>query len=170
MVSESLTAGSPSPGGEPTGNGRSVVSTIRSKSSDRFADLSSFESCSASVRPFRSFSNFSRTTVSTDSLRASTGARASLLQHAGRRFRRHRELHEEHPGRRRHLDAEPRHHRGQHGAALVIGNERLGLTEEELRVVDRVVEIPVYGLPYAYNVATAAAMALYEYCRQYPDG
>jgi tRNA G18 (ribose-2'-O)-methylase SpoU len=54
--------------------------------------------------------------------------------------------------------------------ALVIGNERLGLTEEELRLVDRVVEIPVYGLPYAYNVATAAAMALYEYCRQYRSG
>jgi tRNA G18 (ribose-2'-O)-methylase SpoU len=54
--------------------------------------------------------------------------------------------------------------------ALVIGNERLGLTDEELRLVDDVVEIPVYGLPYAYNVATATAMALYEYCRQYPQG
>jgi tRNA G18 (ribose-2'-O)-methylase SpoU len=54
--------------------------------------------------------------------------------------------------------------------ALVIGNERLGLTEEELRLVDEVVEIPVYGLPYAYNVATATAMAVYEYCRQFPSG
>jgi tRNA G18 (ribose-2'-O)-methylase SpoU len=54
--------------------------------------------------------------------------------------------------------------------ALVIGNERLGLTEEELALVDHVVEIPVYGLPYAYNVANATAMALYEYCRQYPAG
>ena len=54
--------------------------------------------------------------------------------------------------------------------ALVIGNERLGLTDEELRLVDEVVEIPVYGLPYAYNVATATAMALYEYCRQFPIG
>ena len=26
--------------------------------------------------------------------------------------------------------------------------------------------IPVFGLPYSYNVATATAMALYEYCRQ----
>jgi tRNA G18 (ribose-2'-O)-methylase SpoU len=33
-----------------------------------------------------------------------------------------------------------------------------------------VVEIPVYGLPYSYNVATATAMALYEFCRQYPSG
>jgi tRNA G18 (ribose-2'-O)-methylase SpoU len=54
--------------------------------------------------------------------------------------------------------------------ALVIGNERLGLTEEELAAVDRVVEIPVYGLPYAYNVHTAVAMAVYEYCRQFPRG
>ncbi|HZZ72319.1 MAG TPA: TrmH family RNA methyltransferase [Pirellulales bacterium] len=54
--------------------------------------------------------------------------------------------------------------------ALVVGNERLGLTEEELKWVDAVVEIPVYGMPFAYNVATATAMALYEYCRQYPRG
>ena len=54
--------------------------------------------------------------------------------------------------------------------ALVIGNERLGLTEEELGLVDAVVEIPVWGLPYAYNVANATAMALYEYCKQWPTG
>ncbi|REK10965.1 MAG: TrmH family RNA methyltransferase [Planctomycetota bacterium] len=54
--------------------------------------------------------------------------------------------------------------------ALVIGNERTGLDEELLSHLDQVVEIPVYGLPYSYNVATAAAMALYEYCRQFPAG
>ena len=54
--------------------------------------------------------------------------------------------------------------------ALVIGNERLGLTDEELRLMDAVVEIPVWGLPYAYNVANATAMALYEYCKQWPQG
>jgi len=54
--------------------------------------------------------------------------------------------------------------------ALVIGNERLGLTDEELQLVDAVVEIPVWGLPYAYNVANATAMALYEYCKQWPEG
>src|SRR5262245_28206904 len=54
--------------------------------------------------------------------------------------------------------------------ALVLGNERLGLTEEELRLVDCVVEIPVWGMPHAYNVATSAAMAMYEYCRQWPSG
>lgn len=52
--------------------------------------------------------------------------------------------------------------------AIVVGNERLGLTEDALALLDSVVEIPVYGLPYSYNVATAATMALYEYCRQFP--
>lgn len=53
--------------------------------------------------------------------------------------------------------------------ALVIGNERAGLSEEELALMDDCVEIPVWGLPYSYNVATATAMALYEYCRQHPS-
>ncbi len=54
--------------------------------------------------------------------------------------------------------------------ALVIGNERHGLTPEELALLDCVVEIPVWGLPYSYNVATAATMAVYEYCKQFPRG
>jgi len=54
--------------------------------------------------------------------------------------------------------------------ALVIGNERSGLTPDVLEQLDDVVEIPVWGLPYSYNVATATTIALYEYCRQFPDG
>ena len=53
---------------------------------------------------------------------------------------------------------------------LVIGNERSGIDDEVLRLLDHAVEIPVYGLPYAHNAATATAMALYEFCRQYPRG
>ncbi len=53
---------------------------------------------------------------------------------------------------------------------LVVGNERAGIAEEVLRVLDRTVEIPVYGLPYSHNAATATVMALYEYCRQFPRG
>ncbi len=49
---------------------------------------------------------------------------------------------------------------------LVLGHERQGLDQATLDVLDTVIEIPVFGLPYSYNVATAAAMALYEYCRQ----
>jgi tRNA G18 (ribose-2'-O)-methylase SpoU len=52
--------------------------------------------------------------------------------------------------------------------ALVVGNERAGLSEAELALMDDCVEIPVWGLPYSYNVATATAMALYEYRRQHP--
>ena len=51
--------------------------------------------------------------------------------------------------------------------ALVIGAERGGLDQQELDRLDHVVEIPVYGQPYSYNVATATTMAVYEYCRQY---
>lgn len=54
--------------------------------------------------------------------------------------------------------------------ALVIGNERTGLTEDILKEMDDVVEIPVYGLPYSFNAATATSMTIYEYCRQYPKG
>jgi tRNA G18 (ribose-2'-O)-methylase SpoU len=54
--------------------------------------------------------------------------------------------------------------------ALVIGNERSGLTEDLLAKLDDVVEIPVWGLPFSYNVATATTMALYEYCKQFPEG
>ncbi len=43
--------------------------------------------------------------------------------------------------------------------ALVVGNERLGLTPEELQWIDRVAEIPVWGMPFSYNVHTATAMA-----------
>lgn len=54
--------------------------------------------------------------------------------------------------------------------ALVVGNERLGLTADALALLHDVVEIPVYGTPYSYNVATATSMAVYEYCRQFPRG
>jgi tRNA G18 (ribose-2'-O)-methylase SpoU len=58
----------------------------------------------------------------------------------------------------------------QRRTVLVVGNERLGIEEDALRLLDYAVEIPVYGVPYAHNAATAAAIALYEYCRQYPRG
>ena len=53
---------------------------------------------------------------------------------------------------------------------LVVGNEKLGVDEETLRLVDDVVEIPTYGLPYAQNAASSAIIAMYEFCRQFPDG
>jgi tRNA G18 (ribose-2'-O)-methylase SpoU len=53
---------------------------------------------------------------------------------------------------------------------LVIGNERSGIEDDVLQVLDHTIEIPVYGRPYAHNAATATVMAFYEYCRQYPRG
>ncbi len=52
---------------------------------------------------------------------------------------------------------------------LVIGNERTGIEPDMLELLDDVVEIPVYGVPYAHNAATAAAIAIYEYCRQHRE-
>jgi tRNA G18 (ribose-2'-O)-methylase SpoU len=54
--------------------------------------------------------------------------------------------------------------------ALIIGHERLGIEPEELKLLHDLIEIPVYGLPYSYNVVTATTMAIYEYCRQFPTG
>jgi len=62
------------------------------------------------------------------------------------------------------------HFRFRLRTVLVIGHERLGITEEVLKLLDHVVEIPVYGMPHSHNAATAAAMALYEYCRQHGTG
>lgn len=54
--------------------------------------------------------------------------------------------------------------------ALLIGHERHGIPDDQLAIVDDCIEIPVYGLPYSYNVVTASTMAVYEYCRQFPRG
>lgn len=61
-------------------------------------------------------------------------------------------------------------YRFPHRMVFVLGHERLGITPDILPLLDDVVEIPVYGLPYSYNVVTAATMAMYEYCRQFPQG
>jgi tRNA G18 (ribose-2'-O)-methylase SpoU len=55
-------------------------------------------------------------------------------------------------------------------AVLVIGHERVGISQEVLDLMDNVIEIPVYGLPFSHNAATSACIAMYEYCRQFPRG
>jgi len=62
------------------------------------------------------------------------------------------------------------HYAFERKTILVLGHERTGLTDDVLKLLHATVEIPVWGLPYSYNVATAATMALYEYCRQFPTG
>ena len=54
--------------------------------------------------------------------------------------------------------------------ALVIGHERQGITDEVLQLLDHVIEIPLFGVPHALNVATAASIAIYEYCRYVGQG
>jgi tRNA G18 (ribose-2'-O)-methylase SpoU len=54
--------------------------------------------------------------------------------------------------------------------ALIIGHERKGIEDSELALMNDLVEIPVYGMPFSYNVVTATTMAVYEYCRQFPVG
>ncbi|MFM8291575.1 MAG: TrmH family RNA methyltransferase [Planctomycetia bacterium] len=53
---------------------------------------------------------------------------------------------------------------------LVVGNERAGLEAAEIARLDRVAEIPMAGLPHSLNAATSAAIAVYEYARQFPAG
>jgi tRNA G18 (ribose-2'-O)-methylase SpoU len=58
----------------------------------------------------------------------------------------------------------------QRRTLLVVGHERIGIPPDLLAVLDDAVEIPMFGQPYSHNAATAAAIAMYEYCRQFPDG
>ena len=46
--------------------------------------------------------------------------------------------------------------------AWVFGNEAHGLTDEQLRLADRVVKVPIYGHAESLNLATAASVCLYE--------
>lgn len=62
------------------------------------------------------------------------------------------------------------HYAFERKTAIVVGNERSGIPDDGLELCDETIEIPVWGLPYSYNAATATCMALYEYCRQWPEG
>ena len=46
--------------------------------------------------------------------------------------------------------------------AWVFGNEAHGLPDEQLRLADRVVKVPIYGHAESMNLATAASVCLYE--------
>ncbi|MEO0073704.1 MAG: RNA methyltransferase [candidate division WOR-3 bacterium] len=50
--------------------------------------------------------------------------------------------------------------------AIVLGNEALGVSQSALALCDAIVELPVAGFKNSLNVATAAAVVLYEICRQ----
>lgn len=51
--------------------------------------------------------------------------------------------------------------------ALVVGNEALGVEPGVLGLCDEVVEVPVFGCKNSLNVASAAAVVVYEILRQW---
>jgi tRNA G18 (ribose-2'-O)-methylase SpoU len=53
---------------------------------------------------------------------------------------------------------------------LVLGRELTGLPKDILELCDRRLMIPQYGLVESLNVQTAAAIAIYEYIRQWGMG
>ena len=53
--------------------------------------------------------------------------------------------------------------------AFVIGNERFGLDGEQLAMCDEIRKIPTYGIKNSLNAATAAAIAGYEWRKQWHE-
>ena len=53
--------------------------------------------------------------------------------------------------------------------ALVVGNEIFGLTEEILKISDKVLHITMFGRNSSMNVAQSAGIALYEITKSLPS-
>lgn len=50
--------------------------------------------------------------------------------------------------------------------ALLLGNEKTGLSQKALKLADRLVTIPMRGIAQSLNISVTAAMMLYEVTRQ----
>lgn len=53
--------------------------------------------------------------------------------------------------------------------AFLIGNERFGLDADQLSLCDEIRKIPTYGIKNSLNAATAAAIAGYEWRKQWNE-
>lgn len=53
--------------------------------------------------------------------------------------------------------------------AFVVGNERFGLEQDQLTLCDEIRRIPVFGIKNSLNAATAAAIAGYEWRKQWNE-
>lgn len=53
--------------------------------------------------------------------------------------------------------------------AFIIGNERFGLDESQLALSDEIRRIPTFGIKNSLNAAVAAAIAGYEWRKQYNE-
>ena len=62
----------------------------------------------------------------------------------------------------------PQHLRSELPLCLVLGAERRGVSPAILGLADQRIEIPTDGLGGSINLATAAAIVLYEAARRYP--
>ena len=51
-------------------------------------------------------------------------------------------------------------------AAIMVGNEHRGVSDEALGISDRSIYIPMFGMVESLNVSVATAVILYEACRQ----
>ena len=51
--------------------------------------------------------------------------------------------------------------------ALILGNEALGIQEETLKVCDRFISLPSFGLKNSINVSNCASVVLYKAAEQY---
>jgi tRNA G18 (ribose-2'-O)-methylase SpoU len=57
----------------------------------------------------------------------------------------------------------------QQPVAFVLGNERFGLEVDQLEACDEIRRIPVFGIKNSLNAATAAAIAGYEWRKQWNE-
>ena len=51
--------------------------------------------------------------------------------------------------------------------ALVLGHERIGVSDDVISLADFSIEIPMFGLKHNLNVAVAYGIAVYQLLRQY---
>ena len=56
-----------------------------------------------------------------------------------------------------------------HPTAFIIGNERFGLDQDQLKMADEIRKIPTFGVKNSLNAAVAAAIAGYEWRKQYNE-
>jgi tRNA G18 (ribose-2'-O)-methylase SpoU len=57
----------------------------------------------------------------------------------------------------------------EQAVAFVIGNERFGLDADQLKACDEIRKIPTFGIKNSLNAATAAAIAGYEWRKQWNE-
>jgi len=55
----------------------------------------------------------------------------------------------------------------QQKTVMIFGNERFGMNSEDLKLCDEVRQIPMHGIKNSLNVSVCAALAIYEWKKQW---